>query len=196
MTHIHITYHALARARERGFPNLTGTDLENIVQDSKSYVGVTPNGDLFYAAENLVLLARRQRGKIIVITALSPDWAIENILPVESPQEDDFNGHKAWQRDQAHLFGYAEKIRVLTKPLPILPIPTAPVICVKQRVPLTNVSAAFFREARLLLGISQQELAAKVGVLRATIKRLECNELRTLDADVASKIRSVLQVQA
>lgn len=60
------------------------------------------------------------------------------------------------------------------------------------RVELTVESSCFCREVRRRLGLSQQALAARVGVLRATIKRIECAQLKSIPASVATRLHEAL----
>lgn len=48
------------------------------------------------------------------------------------------------------------------------------------RIPVSSRSSAAIKKAREGKGWSQSELALKAGVPRARIKRLECNELKTI----------------
>jgi transcriptional regulator with XRE-family HTH domain len=51
------------------------------------------------------------------------------------------------------------------------------------------------RELRLALGLTQAELAARAGVRRATVSRLENNRVSAIDLEVLEKLADLLRVE-
>lgn len=61
-----------------------------------------------------------------------------------------------------------------------------------ERVPITSTVANRMKKARNDRGLSQAELAKRVRVPRARIKRIECLELETLDAGEYARLATAL----
>lgn len=61
-----------------------------------------------------------------------------------------------------------------------------------ERVPITSTVANRMKKARSERGLSQAELAKRVRVPRARIKRIECLELETLDAGEYARLATAL----
>lgn len=63
-----------------------------------------------------------------------------------------------------------------------------------ERVPITTTLANRMRKARESRELSQAELARKVRVPRARIKRIECHELETIDAGEYTRLAAALGI--
>jgi transcriptional regulator with XRE-family HTH domain len=61
-----------------------------------------------------------------------------------------------------------------------------------ERVQITSTLATRMKKARKDRGLSQRELAKRVRVPRARIKRIECEELETLDAGEYARLATAL----
>jgi ribosome-binding protein aMBF1 (putative translation factor) len=61
-----------------------------------------------------------------------------------------------------------------------------------ERVTITTSVANRMRKARTTRGLSQSELAKRVRVPRARIKRIECHELESLDAGEYARLATAL----
>lgn len=62
------------------------------------------------------------------------------------------------------------------------------------RTPFTTVMATQLARARKGARLSQGDLASKIGVARAQVKRMECAEVGTVDIDVLRKAEKVLKL--
>jgi len=62
--------------------------------------------------------------------------------------------------------------------------------------PITKKLLAEMKRQRLELGISQAQLAQKVGTTRARIKRIECGEIKRLEGKEIERLTSALKVTA
>jgi transcriptional regulator with XRE-family HTH domain len=63
-----------------------------------------------------------------------------------------------------------------------------------ERVPITTTTANRMKKARTDRGLSQAELAKRVRVPRARIKRIECHELDSLDAGEYARLATALGI--
>ena len=179
-----VPQHALTRISERAGRSFTVAEIETIVQNPACNLKAL-SGSVFQYIEGpkFVLLVRREPTRAVVVTALAPE-------SVKVP----------WQMDLLQVLARS------TAPNPaVVSVATAIVAKMERRIAEVNVprvdddrvlltaeSVQFCRTARQRLGISQQELADRIGVLRANIKRIECGQLRTLDVEIASRLHAAL----
>lgn len=63
-----------------------------------------------------------------------------------------------------------------------------------ERIPINNFMSSRVRKARTTQGLSQQWLAQTARVPRARIKRIECNELQTVDLKEYKRICKTLGI--
>lgn len=203
-----VTTHTLDQIAARSGQTVDRPFVSSLVADPRRRLWMVESGAFHYAGPGFVLVVRRRRGMSIVVTALSPEMVAADLVEREARRP--CRG-RAWRDDVARAVDDVRRLRLLTA-IEIAATPSAqqepscPVESeaapesdvaegtteVESRVGLSLASCLFCRETRVRLGMSQQDLADRVGVLRATIKRIECAQLKSLPATVAARLHDAL----
>jgi hypothetical protein len=215
---ISVSSHALERIAERSGQRLSAGHVKRIVSDPRARLDHVSGAAGLYAGPGIVLVVRHRRGLRMVVTALSPEMVEQNLMEdcLQGVGQRCAPRNRNWCSEVVRAKNWCSDLRrrtsVATPSVSKAPsIPRseeAPVSVLTERtfegvvagslepevlrVELTKESISFCREVRRRLGLSQQELADRVGVLRATIKRIECAQLKSLPASVAMRLHEAL----